>query len=218
MLTPFQQRARRALGDCPLFGALTDERLRLIDRTPVRRGDLLFEQGDASDALHALVGGQAKRLATARDGKQISFGLVGPGELIGQIGVSTHAPRHASVVALAHCEFATLRRRHLEPLLAQQPELRDALSRASAEEALKLSERIADSAFLSIEDRVEKALLDFAQRFGERIEEGICVALRQQDLADVLGLSRESVSRVLTATPMKQRVRLGRGRIVLLER
>ena len=70
---------------------------------------------------------------------------------------------------------------------------------------------------MSIEARVEKALADFARRFGERLEgKGTSVPVRQQDLADVLGVSRESVSRVLTSPSMRGRIELRRGRIVLL--
>lgn len=216
MLTPFQKRARRALAESPFFGSLSDECMGWVNRASVRRGDLLFEKGSPSDVLFGLVSGQAKLFAEDERGRQISFGLAGPGELIGEIGVMSGAPRHASVLALAPCELAAIKRRDLEPLLARSPALRDALAHAAGEATLRLSQRIEDAAFLSIEARVEKALVDFAHRFGERIEDGTCVALRQQDVADVLGLSRETVSRVLTSGPMGGRVRLGRGKIVLL--
>ena len=190
--------------------------MRWVHRASVRRGELLFEKGAPCDALFGLVSGQAKLFAEGENGRQISFGLVGPGELIGEVGVASGAPRHASVVALAPCELASIKRRDLDRLLENHAMLREALAHVSGEAARRLSERIEDAAFLSIEARVEKALSDFAHRFGERIEDGVCVALRQQDLADVLGLSRETVSRVLTSGSMGSQVRLARGRIILL--
>jgi CRP-like cAMP-binding protein len=211
MLTPFQHRAHRALAASPLFEGCASR----VRRAAVRRGQILFEKGEPSDALYGVVSGQLKLYAEGADGRQVSFGLYGPGEILGAIGIATGAPRHASVVALAHSELAMLQQRDLEPLFDRQPGLRETLARVSAEQARLLSERIADAAFLRIEDRVEKALRDFAERFGERVEGGICVRLRQQDLADVLGLSRESISKVLTSRAMRERVRLGRGRIVL---
>ena len=191
--------------------------MRWVHRTSLRKGEILFEKNKPSDALYGLVSGQVKLFSTAEDGRQISFGLVGPGELVGALGVSSGAPRHSSAIALAHCELATLKQRDLEPLMERHPILREALAYSSAEAARQLSERIEDAAFLSIEARVEKALIDLARRFGERIEEGVCVRLRQQDLADSLGLSRESVSRVLTSSAMQGQIKLGRGRIVLLK-
>jgi CRP-like cAMP-binding protein len=216
LLTPFQNRALRALVESPFFQAVSEDCMRWVHRASLRRGEILFEKNQPSDALYGLVSGQLKLFSSGDDGRQISFGLAGPGELVGAIGISNGAPRHASAVALANCELATLKRRDLEPLMERHPILRDALAHASAEAARRLSARIEDAAFLSIEARVEKALVDFARRFGERIEGGTCVRLRQQDLADVLGLSRESVSKALSSPAMCHRVRLGRGRIVLL--
>ena len=216
VLTPFQKRARQALVESPFFGAFSDDALRWVRRSSLRKGDVLFEKGEPSDAIFGLVGGQVKLASEGHDGRQISFGIVGPGELVGELGITSGAPRPMTAVALAHSELAVLPRRDLEPLLQRQPELRDALAGASAEAATRLAERIEDAAFLSIEDRVEKALVDFAARFGERLESGgLCVKLRQQDLADVLGLSRESVSKVLTSPSMRGRFELGRGRIVV---
>jgi CRP/FNR family transcriptional regulator len=214
MLTPFQHRALRILAGSPLFEgcALSTQRAAL------RRGEVLFVKGQPSDAVYGVVSGQLKLYAAGADGRQVSFGLIGPGEIVGAIGISSGAPRHASAVALAHSELAMLKQRDLEPLLEIQPSLRGALARVAAEQARRLSERIEDATFLRIEDRVEKALRDFARRFGERVEDGICVHLRQQDLADVLGLSRESVSKVLTSRAMRERLRIGRGRILLLDR
>lgn len=216
MLTPFQNRALNALVESPFFRDFFEDCMRWVSRTSVRKGEILFEKNQPSDAIFGLVSGQLKLYSDAADGRQISFGLVGPGELVGAIGIATGAPRHASVVALAHSELATLKRRDLDVLMERHPALREALAYASAEAARQLSERIEDAAFLSIEARVEKALVDFAHRLGERIEGGICIQLRQQDLADVLGLSRESVSKVLTSKAMRGRVSLGRGRIVLI--
>jgi CRP-like cAMP-binding protein len=216
MLTPFQSRAQRALIDNPFFRAISEDCQRWIYRTPLRKGELLFEKNDASDRLFGVVSGQVKLYAGREDGRQISFGLAGPGELIGAIGISSGVARYASAVALANCELATLKLHDLEPLLERCPGLREALACQAAESARQLSERIEDAAFLSIDDRVEKALFDLARRFGEAIEDGTCVQVRQQDLADVVGLSRETVSKVLTSPAMKGRLKLGRGRIVLL--
>lgn len=216
MLTPFQTRARRALAETPFFRDLPDECMRWVQRTSVRKGEILFEKSTPSGDLFGLVGGQVKLFSEGSDGRQISFGLVAPGELIGEIGIATGAPHHATATTLAHSEFATIKRRDLDMLLDRHAKLRIALSEASAQAALRLSERIEDAAFLSVEARVEKALVDCARRFGERIEGGLCVPLRQQDLADIVGLSRESVSKVLTSRAMRGKVELGRGRIVLL--
>jgi CRP/FNR family transcriptional regulator, cyclic AMP receptor protein len=216
MLTPFQTRALGALSASPFFGELSPECLRWIYRTPVRKGATLFAKNAPSEHLYGLVSGSIKLFCPGPEGRDLSLGLIAPGELVGELGVSDGAPHHASAVALSHSELASIRRRDLEPLMERHPELRAALVHASAEAARRLSQRLEDAAFLSIEKRVEKMLLDLAQRFGERIERGTRIRLRQQDLADILGLSRESVSRALTSPALRGRLELGRGCIVLV--
>jgi CRP-like cAMP-binding protein len=216
MLTPFQARAMRSLDASPFFGELPPECVRWVHRTSVRKGETLFEKGAPSDHLYGLVGGLLKLSSRGADGRELSFGLVAPGELVGEVGMSDGVPSHASATALAHSELATLRRRDLEPLMERHPQLRDALARASAAAARRLVRRLEEAALLSIEARVENALVDLARRLGERVERGTRIGLRQQDLADLLGLSRESVSKVLTSRTMRGRLELGRGSIVLV--
>ena len=216
MLTPFQTRAMRTLGESPFFAELPEECLRWVHRTSVRKGELLFEKDSPSDHLYGLVGGLLKLTSRGSGGREVSFGLVAPGELVGEIGISDGAPRHAQAVALENCELATLWRRDLEPIMERHPEMRDALARASAAAARRLSRRLEEAALLSVEERVEDALVELARRLGERVERGTRIALRQQDLADSLGLSRESVSAVLNSPAMRGRLEIGRGNIVLI--
>lgn len=215
MLTPFQDRAARALEKTPFFGGLEPELLRHVRRAGVRRGQPLFRKGDPSDALYGLLQGQLKLVGGSNPAREVTLALVAPGELVGELGIALGAPRHASAVALAHCELAAIDRRLLETLLERRPELRTGLNEAASRAALRLAERAEDVAFLSIETRLEKALDDLAARFGESVERGTRIRLRQRDLADVLGVSRESVNRILTAFHAQGRLELGRGSIVL---
>jgi CRP/FNR family transcriptional regulator len=216
MLTPFQSRAERALAETPLFGELGRELLRSVHRTAVRRGELLFTQGDAGDHLYGLVSGQIKLFSTPEPGREVSLELIAPGELVGELEIADGQRRHASVRALAPSELATITRGTLDTLLDQRPELHAALGRATARTAARFAERAEDVAFLNIERRLEKTLIDLAHRFGEVVDCGTRIRLRQQDLADVLGVSRESVSRALAAPRFCGKLELGRGSIILL--
>lgn len=216
MLTPFQARAMRSLQASPVFRELPPECLRWMSRASVRKGETLFEKDDPSDRLYGLVGGLLKLCNRGPQGREFSFGLVAPGELVGEIGVADGVPRHASAVALVHCELASIKRSHLEAGFERHPELHEALARASAAAARRLGQRLEEAALLSIEERVERALVDLARRLGERVDRGTRIGLRQRDLAELLGLSRESVSKVLTSPAMRGRLELGRGHIVLV--
>jgi CRP-like cAMP-binding protein len=216
MRTPFQSRAARALEQTPFFGRLDDELLPSIRRSAVRRGETLFAKGDPGDQLHGLMSGQLKLISQGPRGREVALGLVAPGELVGDLGAVLGSPRYASAVALAHCELASITREALDGVLARRPELRAELNAAAARTATRLAERATDAASLSIELRLEKALEDLAGRFGEAVDGGTLIRLRQRDLADVLGVSRESVNRLLTSASLEGRLELGRGSILLL--
>jgi CRP-like cAMP-binding protein len=216
MLTPFQDRARRALEECPFFKDLPRESMHWVHRTALRRGQLLFEKDAPSDHLFALVSGQVKMFSPGEGNQEVALELIAPGELLGELGIAGELPRHASSIAMANSELATLRRRDLEPLLERHPALHGALARAAANAAARLTRRLEDAAFLSLEKRVEKTLRDLGTRFGQQVDQGTQIRLRQQDLADLLDLSRESVSKVLTSSAMRGKLALGRGSIVLL--
>ncbi len=216
MLTPFESRAARALQETPFFGALGPESMGCLHRTAVRRGEPLFEKGEPSHHLYGLISGQLKVFSNPEPGREISLELVAPGELLGELGLEDGGPRYASVQALAHSELATIPRGKLLPLLDQRPELRAALGRAATATAARLAQRAEDVAFLNIEARLEKTLVDLARRMGEAVDRGTRIRVRQQDLAEVLGVTRESVSRALTAPSLRDRFALSRGSITLL--
>ena len=215
LLTPFQARAARALSQAPLFGELAPEELCRLRRTAVRRGDLLFAKGDPSEHLFGLISGRLKVFSPLEPDREVALDLVAPGEILGELGLEQGAPRFAGARALAPSELASLPRAELEALLARRPELRGSLERASVAHAERLAQHSADLAFLTLERRLEKVLLDLAARFGEAVEQGVRVPLRQQELAEVVGVSRESVSRALASPGLRDRFALGRGSITL---
>jgi CRP-like cAMP-binding protein len=165
--------------------------------------------------LFGLISGQLKLSSAASGPREVALALVAPGELVGELGAILGGPRWASAVALAHSELATISHGSLAALFDAQPELRSRLNEAASRTALRLAQRAEDVACLSIENRLEKALDDLARRFGESVERGIRIPLRQRDLADVLGVSRESVNRLLSSASMRDRLELGRGSILL---
>ena len=74
MLTPFQNRALRVLVESPFFRAISQDSMRWVHRKSLRKGELLFEKDEPSDALFGVVSGQLKLFSTGEDGRQISFG------------------------------------------------------------------------------------------------------------------------------------------------
>lgn len=216
MLTPFQSRAARALAAAPVFGRLGEAMSALAQRRVVKRGETLFEKGDPASALFGIVSGRMK-VFCATQAREVALELLGVGDVLAALELSCGGPQHTSARAMTHAELVSIDRAELEALFEQQPELRAELGAAASRAVGQLTERAVDVAFLTLELRLEKVLSDLADRIGESVgREDTRLPLRQQDLADILGVSRETVNRALAAPPMRDRIMLQRGSITLV--
>ena len=218
MLTPFQKRALAVLERTPVFGDLAQVLGPWIYACTVRKGQMLFQEGDPAEKLFALVDGHARIYCSEHSRTSVSLDHVAPGEVVGETGILDAGPRRYGVECLENSEFAAIERRHVVRAVESDPTAGRALSTVALERMERLIERARGEALLSIEERIEQALDDLSRRLGESVGRGVQIRVCQQHLADLLGLSRSSISRVLTSPRMQHRVQLGRGRIVLLTR
>jgi len=216
MLTPFQARAVRALSRAPIFGALGDELAARAHRRFVRRGEILFEKGQPCRALYGIVNGRMT-VFCGTPSRLVALELLGPGELLAALEVSCGGRHHTSARAMAHSELIAIGCDALDELFEARPELRGGLGIAASRAVAQLTQRAEDLAFLSLESRLEKLLAELADRVGESVTRGTRLPVRQQDLADMLGVSRESVNRALASPGLRDRVAPARGSITLVD-
>lgn len=215
MLTPFQQRAREALRSTPFFSRIDTRLFELVRGKRLDPGQLLFQRGDESAQIYAIITGRLKVFASNAEGRDVTFAFMGPGELFGELGVADDAPRSASVMAISAAELAFLSQPDLGRLLEEHPEVAAELVRASTSTVRRLSQRAEDAVFLSLAARLAKVLDDLAERLGEPDPAGTLLQLRQQDLADLMSVSRESINKILTAWKADGVLELRRGAICL---
>ena len=213
MLTPFQNRARKALTESPFFSAAGEAWLRWARRTALRKGETLFRKGDASEELFGIVSGRIKLCAFGSDGREIPLGELGPGDLVGEDGLLTGAPRHCSAIALSHCEFAAIKRRDLGLMLERHSSLVEDLVAASDEMTRRLMSDALPARFQSVEARVERTLFEIARRFGERAgHHETPIGLGRQALADALEMHGELTDRKARSRPVPSGVASSRHR------
>lgn len=215
---------RELLRRVSLFASLDDRELdRLIQATTTRRlaaKDVLFRKGDPGNQLFAVLSGQLKATGVGVDGQDVVFAWMGPGEVLGEIALLEDAPRSATVVAVEATVLVTLHRRDFVPFLEQHPRAAIALAQALAARVRRLSERAEERQTMPLPARIAKRLVALAADHGKRPIVGgpIEVRVPQQDLADLVGTTRESVNKQLREWEEAGLVRLGRGRVVLLDR
>ena len=210
--------ARRLLDTTELFANLpTDVIDRLTARTETRtlaRGDLLFAQGDPSTELFVVVEGNIAIATKSTDGRESLVAVMEAGGLFGELGLFDDGPRSADARALTPASVAALGFEHVRAVLREQPDLLWIVVRLLALRLRATDEALADAVFLDVPARTAKRLLELAGA-----DDDVELPMTQEDLAGLVGASRERVNKALALF-----VRLGwveatgRGRYRILDR
>jgi CRP/FNR family cyclic AMP-dependent transcriptional regulator len=183
----------------PLFASFPEEQLRVIATTVTRRSaaraNTIMAAGDATDSLYIVLSGRLKVMMSDSDGKEVILAILGPGEFFGEMGLIDEEPRSASVVTLEPCELLSIAKRDFRKCLAENFEMSMAVMRGLVRRLREADRKIGSLALLDVYGRVSRLLLDMAETVnGEKI---VTKRLPKQDIAKMIGASREMVSRVM---------------------
>jgi CRP/FNR family transcriptional regulator, cyclic AMP receptor protein len=195
--------AEDVLRRAPLFEALSEEdasALRAgVITVHLNRGERLFSEGDTGDKLYVILSGKIKLTKAAPDGRENLLSVHGPGEMFGELSLFDPIPRTSSATAVTNAELAGVAHEDLRTWLSTRPEVAMHLLQALAKRLRRINEVKADLVFTDVPGRVAKALLDLAERFGVPTPAGIQVNhdLTQEELAQLVGASRETVNKAL---------------------
>lgn len=209
------------MSSVPLFAALDDEARQALrdamSETTLHRGDTLFNEGDPGDRLYLILDGKVKLGHSAPDGRENLLAILGPGELLGELTLFDPGERTATASAVATSRLLELQHEDFVAQLDTRPALGNHMLRQLARRLRRTNEALADLVFSDVPGRVAKALLDLAERFGSEVPEGIRVAhdLTQEELAQLVGASRETVNKSLADFIARGWIRL-EGRAVLI--
>ena len=205
----------------PLFKDIDAEDLealgQLMSETTLKRGDSLFREGDDGDRLYIVTDGKVKLSHSSDDGRENLIAVLGPGEIIGELSLFDLGARSSTVAAIAPTRLVSLSHKDMMSFINQHPDMAITMLRELARRLRNTNEQMADLVFSDVPGRVAKALIDLANRFGERTPAGIHVAhdLTQEELAHLVGASRETVNKSLADFVSRGWIRL-EGRAVLL--
>jgi CRP-like cAMP-binding protein len=189
--------------DSPLFAGLDPDDARAVldslTRVNVPRGDVLFHEGEAGDCLYVIRSGKVKLGRRSNDGRENLLAVLGPGELIGELSLFDPGLRTATATALTDTVVLQMGHGELAKWLATTPSVAEHLLRILARRLRRTNEALADLVFTDVPGRVAKRLLDLSERFGQPVSDGIRVAhgLTQEELAQLVGASRETVNKAL---------------------
>lgn len=211
------------LRSAPLFRELDDEaaaalRASMVE-VPLQRGETLFHEGDEGERVYVVIEGKVKLGRSSSDGRENLLAILGPGQMFGELSLFDPGPRSATVTAVTDTMLLALSHEELLPWLTGRPEVARGLLLQLAQRLRKSNDTLADLVFADVPGRVAKALLDLSRRFGSSSEEGIRVAhdLTQEELAQLVGASRETVNKALADFAGRGWIRLEQRSVVLLD-
>ncbi|HNP28347.1 MAG TPA: Crp/Fnr family transcriptional regulator [Nitrospirales bacterium] len=197
---------RQALKNVPLFSDLMDQELSLLAVSGSSRKlpdkNIVFQEGDQGDVLFVILSGRVKVLLTGKSGQEFILSFLGPGNFFGEMAILESAPRSASVVTVEPSEFFLLDQRELTELLKNHPDIAVKILKNLSQRLRKISEQVRGLVMFDIYGRVGRCLLNLAESQGGIGTHGqLFVSNRPsfQELAKMIGCSRETLSRTIKA-------------------
>ena len=188
---------------------------------PVRfpRGTTIFEEGDPGDRLYIITSGKVKLARHATDGRENLLTIMGPSDMFGELSIFDPGPRTSSAVCVTEVEAATMDSDLLQKWIDDYPSISQQLLRVLARRLRRTNASLADLIFTDVPGRVAKTLLQLANRFGTQ-EGGVLRVnhdLTQEEIAQLVGASRETVNKALATFAHRGWIRLEGKSVVIVD-
>ncbi len=184
----------------PLFSMLTESQAISVADAVVKRrfkrGEVIVEQGKKSNALFILLNGRARVVTADSRGREVILATLQPGDHIGEMSLIDNEPHSATVRAEVQTDVLMLGRIEFARCLPENSSMAYAVMRGLVQRLRHADRKIESLALMDVYGRVARALLEFATETGDG-EMLIREKISRQDIAKMVGASREMVSRVM---------------------
>ena len=203
----------------PLFGQFAPPDLDRVaeiarERSYPRNSVILFED-DPGDALYVVAQGQVKVVLIGEDGREVILSVMGEGEFFGEMALIDDEPRSAHVIAMEDSSLLVIRREDFQDLLQQTPGIGLVLLRELSRRLRRVDEKVGSLVLLVVNGRVAQLLLDLADEAGS---DRITRRLTHHTIAQMIGSSRETVSRTMRELVDKGSITVSRREIQIRDR
>jgi CRP/FNR family transcriptional regulator, cyclic AMP receptor protein len=186
----------------PLFALFPEADLQnllpLLRRKKLQKGEILFRQGDEGTALYLILQGQIKiSLSAGMDA--VTLAILRQGEFLGEMSLLDNLPRSADAIALEDTYLYALNRKDFLPFIANNEKAVYAVLTGLSLRLRKTDDLLAEMCFLNLSARLAQRLVEFAERQGPDTgsPDEYTVKISQQELGNLLGVSRESINKEL---------------------
>lgn len=202
----------------PIFSVLGAELLQQLQAHAseqlIGRGQTIFAKGDMGTSLFAILEGQVKVVSFSMQGKNAVLNFLGPGDIFGEIALLDGGARTADVTAVTNCKLMVIDRRDFLPLIHSKPDIAQKLIEILCARLRNTSRQLEEVMFLDLSGKLAKTLLRMSNP--KAAPGNRKVLLTQNEIAQIIGASRESTNKQLREWEERNWIRIERGGLVLL--
>ena len=203
----------------PLFSGLSEADLaafaELTRERSYPKGSVIVFEDDPGDALFLVAAGQVKVVLIAEDGREVILSVLGEGSFFGEMAVIDDEPRSAHVIAMEDSSLLVLRREDFHARLRHSPEVAISLLKEISRRLRRADEKIGGLVLLDVPGRIARLLVDLSDQGGTTT---IDKPLTHQTIAQMIGSSRETVSRTMRNLVERGIIQVTRKEITLRDR
>src|ERR1039458_7632909 len=200
---------------CDLDAEALDQLCRYAKHTTLKRGATIFSKGDPGNSLVAVVSGTVKISVSSPDGRSAILNLIGAGEIFGEMSVLDGQPRSADATANTNCEIFIIDRREFLPFVRSQPALAMKFIELLCTRLRWTSDQVEQIILQNLPGRLASALIRLTEKH-KLAPAGRTIAVTQQEISEMVGMTRESINKQLRIWASRKWVRLEHGAIVVL--
>ena len=201
---------------CDLEPEALDQLCRYAKHTTLKRGAAIFSKGDPGTSLFAVISGTVKISISSADGRSAIFNLIGAGEIFGEVALLDGLARTADATANTNCEIFVIDRREFLPFVKSQPELAMKFIELLCTRLRWTSDQVEQVILQNLPGRLASALIRLTEKH-KLSPAGRTIAITQQEISEMVGMTRESINKQLRAWAAREWVRLEHGAIVVLD-
>ncbi|WP_288184812.1 Crp/Fnr family transcriptional regulator [uncultured Sporomusa sp.] len=207
----------------PIFEELAPADLAAIDNVTVERrykkNMIIFMEGEPGEGFHYVKSGKVKIVKMAQDGREHIINILGPGEVFAEVLLFNRGPYPATSVALEDSVIGIIKNVELENVVVDNPRIALHIIRVMNKKLLHAQMKIKTLALSDTFARTAQILGRLAQQYGREVTGGIRIDIdmTRQDLANLVGTTRETVSRVLSSMKKDKVIDLAEQQIIILD-
>jgi CRP/FNR family transcriptional regulator, cyclic AMP receptor protein len=204
-----------------LFADLNEAILKRLEGLLVEKAyaknAIILSQEEQGDSLYIVLSGKVKAVLLGKSGREIILSYFKPGEFFGEMAILDNRPRSANAIAVEDTKLLLLNRDAFKQHIFQHPETAMRVMSELCNRMRRADEIIGNLTLLDVYGRVARYLIDLADREGKRVDDSSVIDRRptQQEIADTIGTSRETVSRIFSEFKKRGVLRMSGNRLYL---